>query len=174
MLQNLSSESHIGFYHANLTQETKLCTYQSASSSIKCLVATMAFGIVSCEYIIIHEIFISWHICQGYGYPRCWWSVSQLYQVLSFAKINRSSVKLYCLVVWSCRHSYKTNQYVHKFTIPSNLSEKGSFGKCRWRVEWRIRIVLRCLLCLTCWLDNQQWRNSKEGCSKGHQTPARI
>lgn len=47
-------KSCVAFYHADLTQETKSYTYQnflSASSTIKCLVATIAFGMVSklCE-----------------------------------------------------------------------------------------------------------------------------
>lgn len=47
-------KSCVAFYHADLTQETKSYTYQnflSASSTIKCLVATNAFGMVSklCE-----------------------------------------------------------------------------------------------------------------------------
>ena len=47
---SVANKACVGLYHANLTRDLKLSIYRifcNNSSSIKCLVATVAFGMVS-------------------------------------------------------------------------------------------------------------------------------
>lgn len=95
------NKSYVGMYHASQTQQTKLATqeaFSSVPSDLRCLVATIAFGMVcaqilSCTFIII--------ICfQGmdipdveivvvYGLPK---TASQLYQVVMLAVFKCTAV----------------------------------------------------------------------------------
>lgn len=53
-------QCYLGMYHANLTSNTKSIVYQSFRGTLRCLVVTVAFGMVG-AYIIMctdHGIFV--------------------------------------------------------------------------------------------------------------------
>ena len=103
----------VTMFHASLREETKKAVYtefSSTTTTLRCLVATIAFGLVSTICIFInghHEYIILILYMQGidipdislvvvYGLPK---NLSQFYQVgvLSFAKHYRHTLSLYLL-----------------------------------------------------------------------------
>ena len=63
-----TNKQSVGMYHADLTQATKSSVYEefTQSSVVRCLVATIAFGLV-CGNDCVHELEHAHnHVCRAY------------------------------------------------------------------------------------------------------------
>ena len=72
-LQRSAAHKHyVGAYHASLTKETKFSVRQNFSSrttEMRCLCATVAFGMVRCVIVFVFFHLITIFVV-GYGYTR--------------------------------------------------------------------------------------------------------
>lgn len=65
------SRGTIDIYHASLTPETKSRVYRefrSSSSPLKCLIATVAFGMVRLTLLLYYDSFYQVYCNKGHGY----------------------------------------------------------------------------------------------------------